>query len=660
MNLDARLPKQTRDLLLAFLLILSFGLYANSIFDGFVFDDHPQIEQNPYVHSFKYVGLLLTTPMSLNQGLQAPPNIYRPLTNLLFLCSYKLFGLSPYGFHLVGILLHCVVVWLVFLVGAQLFANESLGLLAAVLFAFHPVHVEPVTWVNGVADPLMSALFLTSFWFYLRLQELQTTRQKSIYMGALIAAFVPALLAKETAMTFPVLITIFEHWYRTDRLQTSWREKLSRYAPIWAAFTAYLSLRVWSLGHLLPAQMRSNMSSQDAFYSTFALIAQYAAKLVWPTPLIAFYPFRASTSLLDVRVLLGVAVTILLVSAFVFLYRRSPLYSFAILWMCLTIAPTLNPRWMMAAVFAERYLYLPSVAFCWIVAGGLLWIWHVAGSKRPAFRWLTASLLTAVLCLAVRATVARTFDWRTDRSLVMSTLAALPDYAHMHVEYGLFKWGDGDHAEAERQWKLALQLRPDSVEAMASLGMAELDSKQYDEALSWLQRAIEIRPDFALPYMYVAQVYDAQGKTSAAEAEYQRSLDILPTNAAALNAFGQFYLDHGRPEEAAKQFRAAVNIRSELQPWMKLGKIYDQSGDAEMAFEAWSHVVQFEPLDPQAHRSLGQIYLARNQLADAQNQFQMCLLMNSADPVALAGLEKIRNAAQGSTREVAKQPQPAH
>jgi Flp pilus assembly protein TadD len=152
------------------------------------------------------------------------------------------------------------------------------------------------------------------------------------------------------------------------------------------------------------------------------------------------------------------------------------------------------------------------------------------------------------------------------------------------------------------------------------------------------------------------QVYAAQGRTAAAEAEYQHSLDILPTNTAALNAFGQFYLDHGQLEQAAKQFRAAVNIRSELQPWMKLGKIYDQLGDADKAFEAWRHVVEFEPLDPEAHRSLGQIYLARNQLADAQNQFQMCLLMNSADPVALAGLQKIRNAAQGGVPTTAKQP----
>jgi protein O-mannosyl-transferase len=643
MSSKGKLRPQVRDFLLALILLLSFGLYANSTLNGFVFDDHPQIEQNPYLHSIKYVGLLMTTPMAINQGKQSPPNIYRPLTSVLLLGCYELFGLSPYGYHLVGILLHCVVVWLVFVVGAELFGSESLGLLAALLFAVHPVHVEPVIWTIVVADTLMAALFLVSFWFYLKIAQPEQ-HAKPMHRFAMLATFAAALLAKETAMAFPVLVTIFEHGYSSDRSKTSWKQKLSRYAPVWFTFFAYLALRAWSLGRLFPAQMRSNMSRWDALLSTFALIGQYTGKLVWPTPLIAFYPFQTSTSFFELRVLSGVAVTVVLLLASILLRRRAPFYSFAILWMGLTIAPTLNPRWMMAAVFAERYLYLPSVAFCWLAAGALLWIWVLIESRKPVLRWVSVSLLVIVLWMAGRATYARTFDWRTDRSLVMSTLAALPNYAHMHVEYGLFKWGDGDHAEAERQWNLALKLKPDSVEAIACLGMAKLESRQYDEAIAWLQRAIQMRPDFALPHVYLAQVYDAQGRTDAAEAEFLRSLDIYPNNTAALDALGQFYLEHGRLEDAARQFRTSVDLHGELQPWINLGKVYDSVGDTDKAADAWQHVIQFERFNPQAHRSLGQIYLSRNQLTAAQSEFQMCLRMNPADPVALAGLEKIRSA----------------
>jgi Flp pilus assembly protein TadD len=633
---------QPRDRVLGLVLVLSFALYANCLFNGFVYDDHSQIERNPFVHSFKYVGKLFGTSLLAQQGKQAPPNFYRPLTNFSFLVGYELFGLSPAGYHLLSILLHCIAVSLVFVVGSSLFGSETLGLLSALIFALHPVHVEPVAWIDGIGDPQVTVLILLSFWFFLRLGRPNVPRQGLAYFG-LLGTFVLALFTKETAIVFPVLVTVFEHFYRSDRGQTRPWQKVLRYGPVWLAFFAYLVLRAFSVGTLIPARLNSEITPAQGILSAFALIGQYAHKILWPTPLIAFYPFQKSTALFEAPVMIGLAVCLILLILFFYLRRHSPLYSFALFWMCLTIAPTLNSRWMTASVFAERYLYLPSVAFSWLIAGALLWIWRKTEFRPRVFRWSIVSAGALLALLAVRATVARTFDWRSDRSLVVSALAALPDSPHNHVEYGTFKWAEGDHAEAERQWNLALDYKPDDVEAMWNLGFARLEEKRYDEAGRFLQKAIELKPGYATAHVYLARTYAAQGKPDSAETEFRRALEIHPTDTAALNALGQFYLDQGRLEEAARQFRASVEIYSDLSAWSALGKIYDLQNAPGRAEEAWRHVLQFEQFNPSAHRSLGEIYLSRRQWRAAESEFQNCLLMDPTDHVALAGLEKIHS-----------------
>ena len=122
----------------------------------------------------------------------------------------------------------------------------------------------------------------------------------------------------------------------------------------------------------------------EGFLSAFALIGQYARKVIWPTPLILFYPFQKSTSLLDPQVLIGLSVCGGLIALFLFLWKRAHVYSFALLWMFLGIAPTLNSRWMTASVFAERYLFLSSVGFSWLSAGALPWVWRSSENTSRA------------------------------------------------------------------------------------------------------------------------------------------------------------------------------------------------------------------------------------------------------------------------------------
>lgn len=69
---------------------------------------------------------------------------YRPLTVLTFRLNYLFSELSAASYHLLNVVLHAVVCVL-FLRVCRLFLDKTSSLVAALLFAVHPIHTEAVS-----------------------------------------------------------------------------------------------------------------------------------------------------------------------------------------------------------------------------------------------------------------------------------------------------------------------------------------------------------------------------------------------------------------------------------------------------------------------------------------------------------------------------------
>src|SRR5262249_2659386 len=121
-------PKR-RQLLLGLLLLASFLVYANTLANGFVSDDHQQIEANPYAHSFRYIGKIFSTSVWSFQGNEGLTNYYRPLMTLGYVLCDRAFQTYPFGFHLMNLFLNCLAVWLVFRLCEQFFGDERMAFL---------------------------------------------------------------------------------------------------------------------------------------------------------------------------------------------------------------------------------------------------------------------------------------------------------------------------------------------------------------------------------------------------------------------------------------------------------------------------------------------------------------------------------------------------
>ncbi len=627
--------------LFVLLLLLAILPYANTLAASFVYDDIPQLVENPYVRSFHHLREIFGTTVWSFQGAQGITNYYRPLMTFGYLLCYLLFGPLPYGFHLANVLLHGAVVLVLFGVTRRLFANRGAAFVAAGLFALHPIHTESVAWVAGVPDLQLALFYLLTFWFFLGVVRREGGSALRMQL-AMATSFVLALLSKEPALTLPLLATLYEHFYRGDRAQTSLGVKMSRYASLWLLAGTYLVFRARFLGGLAPVLQRPGLSWPDAMLSGFALVAQYVGKLLWPARLCMFHVFHKASGPTDPRVLAGLAVLILSGTLFVLLWRQERAVSFALLWVFLPLAPVLNARWMAANVFAERYLYLPSVGFCWLVAWAAERAWSRATSRERALRPAIAVAMGVLAALYGVRTVTRNRHWHDELTLYTRTLEFSPDAYLIRANLGTVYWNMGRAAEAEREWREALRQGPTTLVTLNNLGMLYTKQRRYPEAVEYLKKAITLKPTYAMAHLNLGSAYEEMGLAEQAEAEYREAVRLAPLNAQARNVLGKFLFEARRLPEAKEQFQRAAEINPLAEAYERLGDIYLRWGRNDHAEQAFARAVALDPFAGHAHFRLGALYAASGRRAEAAREYEAGLQTEPANSEALAALRQLK------------------
>jgi tetratricopeptide (TPR) repeat protein len=626
--------------LLAVLILVAVLLYLNSLGNGFVQDDNRQILSNPYLRSFSHLREIFATNVWSYVGAQGTTNYYRPLMTLWYLLCYQFLGPLAYGFHLANVVLNAGVVCLVFLVTERLFRDRTLGFVAALVFALHPIHSESVDWIAAVTDLQLTLFYLLTFWFFLQVAKPGGKRSGAAELG-MVLSFALALLAKEPAATLPFLATFFEHFLRDDRTQTSAGQKLSRYFTLWLLELAYLLFRIRILGGLAPVLQLSQISRREAFYSSFALVAQYVWKLLWPVNLCGFYTFHKSVALSDARVIAGFLVLGLSLGGFAYSWRRQRLVSFGLLWFFLNLAPVLNARWLGANVFTERYLYLPSLGFCWIAAWGGRRLW-MRLAEHPVARKFYAAGLAIVAILCVVRVFTRNHIWHDDPTFYRNTLAAQPDAIALRINLGAVYWNSGFPDQAEAEWREALRRAPNHWLILNNLGLVAARKKRYDEAIEDFQRSIRLRPNYADSHMNLGRTYAETGAMEQAEMHLRAAVALAPLYVQARNELGKFYFDAGRFVEAEQQFRSSVSSGGTVQAWNSLGEIYSRWNRWQDAEHAFRQAVALDTFDSHAHFGLGAALEAQGRTREALSEYLAGLQTDPRNPGALESVERLR------------------
>ena len=633
---------------MAALLLTAALPYLNALGNGFVYDDHQQVLLNPYLRSFHYLRLIFTTSVwSFLGGAAGVTNYYRPLMTFAYLLCYRLFGTSAFAFHLLSLLMHLGVVLLVYQVTVRLFRNYGFAALAAFIFALHPVHSESVDWVAALTDIEVSLFFLAAFWFYLRIPRLARFRPGRRWLGmqgGMLASMALALLSKEQALTLPVLCTLFEHFYRDDRDETKAQEKIARYGPAWLLVPVYLALRLHFLGKLTPAPSAwPNVTLEDAILSAGALLFRYVAKMLWPVRLCAYHVFPNSWTVLLPEVLAGILVVLLLAALFVFWWRHARLVSFGLVWFLITLLPVLNVQWMPIAVFAERYLYLPSVGFCWIFAWAGLGLWRLANGRGRVWRLALASTAALIAVLAVMRTVVRNRDWHDDVRFYRSTLAVSPDAYVMRTDLGKYYWENGQRDLAEKEWRAAAAIQSQDSVVLSNLGVLFTAQHRYDEAVSEFKQALQVTPDDAVAHIGLGMAYDEMGRRGDAGQEFQTAVRLSPLSFFAHNQLGQLYFDENHFADADAQFQASLALEPNVSAWFGLGLSRWRQGDTAGAEGDFKNAAAIDPHDSRVHFMLALLYGSDRRYAEAFTEYAEGFKTDPDNPAALAAFHRLQS-----------------
>jgi len=402
-----------------FLFLICLLAYANTLRNGFVFDDNTIIQRNPLVQSTGEFPKLLTTAYWSGEG--RSNRLYRPLTLATFALNRMMGEAKAWGFHLANVLLHGAVAALLFILLHELFGLKEVALIAAALFAVHPIQTEAVAGLAGRGDLLSAFFVLLALWLDRRGGG-RTPGGRSLSFSGSLFSFFLALLSKESAVAFPALLILTDRLAGRPESATRRRRAYELVATL-GVLCLYLALRIRVLGALMEPGRIADVDNPLARLPSFqrvvnavALLGKYLGLFLYPARLSADYSapqIPPVGGLTDIRFLMGLAAVSLLTFLALRGWRRFPPLAWGIGFAGAAFILVSNLAFPIGTIFAERLLYLPAAGLCAAVGS----VGALVATKRPR---LVRTVLVALLAILFAATVRRGRDWRDDFSLFQS------------------------------------------------------------------------------------------------------------------------------------------------------------------------------------------------------------------------------------------------
>jgi tetratricopeptide (TPR) repeat protein len=603
---------------------LAFAVFAATLHAGFVWDDKMQVVRNQALKDLHSFPRFFTTGVWGLLYSHIVANYYRPIMYVLYSVIFHLFGLHAGGFHLASVVLHVLDTVLVYLVTLRLFRSSRMALIAGLIFAVHPVHTEAVAWIAAVPELIFTFFYLLAFYFYLKAEEARGSAW--LWRMASLLLFFVSLLSKEMAFTLPLLLIVYEYLYLKKRFADGMRRVAWYFIPAGVC----LAMRFHALKGFAPMHKFTEMSPYEFVLSVVALVGQYWWKLVAPVRLNAFYVFEPSRSVLDPQVWLALAAEAGLGWAMWRLWRSGNTQWFSIAWVFLTLIPVLYINGVGLNAFTERYLYLPSMGFCWLIAYLL---------PRIRRKGLATALAVVLTALFSARTVARAEVWNNEFDLDSNAVEESPSSFLMHNQLGVALVEKGRIAEARDEFLTTLRLAPDNGDAHQNLADLYVDSRNFDEAVAEYRLALGVKPEDPVLRTHLGYALFLKGETDSAIVQLNEGLRIQPEYYDAYKYLGMAHYRRGATEEAIRCFRKCKAIRPSCEASGNLGSLYAHRGLLDDAVREFQEAERIDPGCVEAYYNLGTAYSLKGQFDQAIEQFREVLSLRPGDADAQAGLE---------------------
>jgi len=628
--------------LLSLMGLTTFVLYSGALFFEFVWDDESQIVNNPLIRSWSNLPRAFGSDLWYHVARHQV--YYRPLFVAWSMLNYTLFGLRPWGWHLGAILVHVAAVAAVFWLARKLGVEYWTAALGALIFALHPIHIEPVAWISAASDTMVTMFVVLAFGAFLDGRSVEQTG-RSAWKLASFALLGCALLTKEMAVTFPVLVGIYA-WLNPAQGRTSqkWRvlDAVVEAVPYALLTAAYVVLRKHALVHAT-GQFDPSHGIADVVRTLPLVMVFYLRKLLLPIGLTGLYYTPYVTGhIVGLVAAPAIALGVVVVGLWYWNRREgNSAVAFAGLWLLIGLAPALYLRNFGNGDFVrDRYMCLPSVGFAILLALGCR---RLPSVKRWSARTVQLCAVAVICAAYVALSLAQQVYWGSDLLVLVRGQALYPGnpltLAWLSSEYSQ----RGAHEPAIALAKAAAIEHPEYAYGTLALAEAYIRAGRFEEGRVWLQRVVPEYSQSEAGMATFAGLYGRMGDYDKASALCSEILSKEPDLYSALYNCGNIHLLAGQYAEAEKLLRHAVEIApDQAAPRHYLGRALLQSGHNTEALPYLQAAVAMDPKVWDYHLWLGQSLEMSGNNAAARAEYQQALRLNQASTetkLRLASLE---------------------
>jgi protein O-mannosyl-transferase len=493
---------QRTTVLVAVLALCASVAYLPAIQAGWVWDDVNLVQPSPALQDLDGLRRAVATDLYRQAAprLEASP-YWRPLALASFWLDTRL-GAAPRALHVGSIVLHGLATALLAVVLLRRRADDSSltgPVLAAMWWAFHPVHVEAVAWISCRYE-LLSGVALLGL---LALPWRPGVRRAALY-GLL---FLAGLLSKDGFGALLLVVAAMDCAEpRAPAVAAPRWATVAAAVAVWWAARAALGLPGFQLPplHVLPG----------VFLDAVRL---YFARAIVPPPLTIGHPYAPGGAL---GIAIGAAIVVALVAAAVWCRRLAvPVAVFL---------AGLVPAAVAIAKFGqvpERYFYLPSIGLALLV-GELVAV--ALRSQRLLVRLSAPAAIGIATLIGLVRLEARLPDWRSDDTLFAAALQVDPEDAAANMRLGLAAGRRGDWGEARRVLAIAQQTDPQSGRIATALAWAMLRSGDIAGGLRQAEQATTMPPYPPDAWYYLAMARHQTGDHAGELAALVRLLELSP------------------------------------------------------------------------------------------------------------------------------------
>ena len=532
-------------------------VYIPAVRCGYIWDDDDYVLENETLRTTSGLRSIWCEPGATPQ--------YYPMVHTTYWTEYQLWGDHPTGYHLVNIFLHAlnaILLWKILR-----FLEVPGALLAGLLFALHPVHVESVAWITERKNILSGFFYLLSAWCYLRcmLSSSGKKRSRLLYYAALVL-FATALLSKSVTATLPAALLLVITWKRG-------RFKLTDILPLLpmvaAAIPMVIVTSLIEKYHVGTMHVEWDLSLIDRCLIAGRATWFYAVKLLLPLKLTFIYPRWVIDSGSWWQYLFPCSALALV---WLFWWQRTRLGSgplVGLLFFGGTLVPALgfvDVYPMRFSFVADHFQYLASIGLLALGAATLTVVLQRPGKEARISqgRLVIPAGLLAVLGVLAWVNCAK---YQNLDTLWTDTVQKNPNSQIALNSLGAVRSDQRRFTEAMQLFKRSLECDPEYAEAHNNLAIVYGEMGDLDQAYRHLREAIKLQPNYRKAHLNLAEWYFQkaalfyqQGQLPESEAALHKAISLSPECTEAYNLLGRILLEQGKPKEAIDCFQQALKL----------------------------------------------------------------------------------------------------